>query len=55
MIDLSQVSLALRGCTSRSLIILDEFGKVKCSASSRLVVDEQELMRLTAQACLPVY
>lgn len=27
MIDLSQVSLALRNCTSRSLIILDEFGK----------------------------
>lgn len=27
MIDLAQVSLALRGATSRSLIILDEFGK----------------------------
>ncbi|WOO84537.1 DNA mismatch repair protein MSH5 [Vanrija pseudolonga] len=27
MIDLSQVSQALRGCTSRSLLILDEFGK----------------------------
>jgi hypothetical protein len=27
MIDLNQVSLALRNCTSRSLIILDEFGK----------------------------
>ncbi|KAI6114298.1 DNA mismatch repair protein MutS [Pisolithus sp. B1] len=27
MIDLSQVSLALRNCTSRSLILLDEFGK----------------------------
>ena len=27
MIDLSQVSLALRGATDRSLIILDEFGK----------------------------
>jgi DNA mismatch repair protein MSH5 len=29
MIDLAQVSLALRGATSRSLIILDEFGKGK--------------------------
>ncbi|TXT07304.1 hypothetical protein VHUM_03474 [Vanrija humicola] len=27
MIDLSQVSQALRGCTPRSLLILDEFGK----------------------------
>lgn len=27
MIDLAQVSMALRGATSRSLIILDEFGK----------------------------
>ena len=27
MIDLQQVSLALRNCTDRSLIILDEFGK----------------------------
>jgi DNA mismatch repair protein MSH5 len=27
MIDLAQVSLALRGATSQSLIILDEFGK----------------------------
>ena len=27
MIDLSQVSLALRGATPRSLLILDEFGK----------------------------
>lgn len=27
MIDLSQVSLALRGATDRSLIVLDEFGK----------------------------
>ena len=27
MIDLAQVSLALRGVTSRSLLILDEFGK----------------------------
>ncbi|KAE9400467.1 hypothetical protein BT96DRAFT_965335 [Gymnopus androsaceus JB14] len=27
MIDLNQVSLALRNCTSRSLILLDEFGK----------------------------
>ncbi|KAJ3910545.1 DNA mismatch repair protein MutS [Lentinula edodes] len=27
MIDLNQVSLALRNCTARSLILLDEFGK----------------------------
>lgn len=27
MIDLTQVSLALRGVTERSLIIMDEFGK----------------------------
>jgi DNA mismatch repair protein MSH5 len=27
MIDLSQVSLALRGVTERSLVVLDEFGK----------------------------
>ncbi|KIM89101.1 hypothetical protein PILCRDRAFT_211886 [Piloderma croceum F 1598] len=27
MIDLNQVSLALRNCTARSLVILDEFGK----------------------------
>ncbi|KAG9034813.1 MutS protein msh5 [Tulasnella sp. JGI-2019a] len=27
MIDLAQVSLALRNCTERSLIVLDEFGK----------------------------
>lgn len=27
MIDLNQVSLALRNCTARSLIVLDEFGK----------------------------
>ncbi len=27
MIDLSQVSQALRGATARSLLVLDEFGK----------------------------
>ncbi len=27
MIDLNQVSLALRNATARSLILLDEFGK----------------------------
>jgi len=32
MIDLAQVSLALRGATSQSLIILDEFGKGTTSA-----------------------
>lgn len=33
MIDLSQVSHALRGATERSLIILDEFGKGKLTNS----------------------
>ena len=32
MIDLAQVSLALRGATSQSLIVLDEFGKGTTSA-----------------------
>ncbi|KAG5638725.1 hypothetical protein H0H81_010708 [Sphagnurus paluster] len=32
MIDLNQVSLALRNCTARSLILLDEFGKGTLSA-----------------------
>ncbi|KAI0087825.1 muts domain V-domain-containing protein [Irpex rosettiformis] len=32
MIDLNQVSLALRNCTSRSLVLLDEFGKGTISA-----------------------
>lgn len=27
MIDLAQVSLAIRNCTARSLIVIDEFGK----------------------------
>lgn len=27
MIDLNQVSLSLRNCTKRTLILLDEFGK----------------------------
>ena len=27
MIDLNQVSLAIRNCTARSLVLLDEFGK----------------------------
>ncbi|OJT13826.1 MutS protein -like protein [Trametes pubescens] len=34
MIDLNQVSLALRNCTARSLIILDEFGKGTLPAGS---------------------
>lgn len=34
MIDLNQVSLALRNCTERSLIILDEFGKGTLSTGS---------------------
>ncbi|QRW25461.1 DNA mismatch repair protein MutS [Rhizoctonia solani] len=36
MIDLAQVSLALRNCTARSLIILDEFGKGSLSTGSVL-------------------
>lgn len=27
MIDLNQVSLSIRNCTNRSLVLLDEFGK----------------------------
>ncbi|KAF8798995.1 hypothetical protein BYT27DRAFT_7177307 [Phlegmacium glaucopus] len=34
MIDLSQVSLALRNCTPRSLVLLDEFGKGTLSTGS---------------------
>ncbi|KAI0775544.1 DNA mismatch repair protein MutS [Trametes elegans] len=34
MIDLNQVSLALRNCTARSLILLDEFGKGTLPAGS---------------------
>ena len=34
MIDLNQVSFALRNCTERSLIILDEFGKGTMSTGS---------------------
>ncbi|KAL1950078.1 hypothetical protein VTO73DRAFT_5200 [Trametes versicolor] len=36
MIDLNQVSLSLRNCTARSLIILDEFGKGTLPAGSCL-------------------
>lgn len=38
MIDLNQVSLALRNCTDRSLILLDEFGKGTLSTGSSLFV-----------------
>jgi len=34
MIDLNQVSFALRNATERSLILLDEFGKGTMSAGS---------------------
>ncbi|KIM43410.1 hypothetical protein M413DRAFT_436269 [Hebeloma cylindrosporum] len=34
MIDLAQVSLALRNCTARSLVLLDEFGKGTLSTGS---------------------
>jgi DNA mismatch repair protein MSH5 len=33
MIDLSQVAMALRGATERSLLILDEFGKGMAESS----------------------
>ena len=36
MIDLNQVSLALRNATARSLILLDEFGKGTAAAGSCL-------------------
>lgn len=38
MIDLAQVSLALRNCTSRSLVILDEFGKGTLSTGSSFLL-----------------
>jgi len=38
MIDLNQVSFALRNCTERSLIILDEFGKGTLSTGSSSLV-----------------
>lgn len=37
MIDLAQVSLALRNCTARSLVLLDEFGKGTLSTGSSLI------------------
>ncbi|KAG1881991.1 DNA mismatch repair protein MutS [Suillus tomentosus] len=37
MIDLNQVSLALRNCTANSLILLDEFGKGTIPAGSIIV------------------
>ncbi|KAF9554712.1 hypothetical protein CPC08DRAFT_744416 [Agrocybe pediades] len=39
MIDLAQVSLALRNCTARSLVILDEFGKGTLSTGSSSFLD----------------
>jgi DNA mismatch repair protein MSH5 len=43
MIDVQQMALALRACTSRSLVIVDEFGKGTESNGSikqtRLIVD----------------
>ena len=41
MIDLAQVSHALRGATSRSLIILDEFGKGLLSVFSSFIKAEK--------------
>jgi DNA mismatch repair protein MSH5 len=38
MIDLAQVSLALRNCSARSLILLDEFGKGTLSTGSLLLL-----------------
>jgi DNA mismatch repair protein MSH5 len=34
MIDLNQVSLAMRNATAHSLVLLDEFGKGTASAGS---------------------
>ena len=39
MIDLNQVSLALRNSTSRSLILLDEFGKGTLSTGSYFALE----------------
>lgn len=42
MIDLAQVSLALRNCTDRSLIVLDEFGKGTLSSGTALPSDSHK-------------
>jgi hypothetical protein len=44
MIDLNQVSLALRNCTDRSLILLDEFGKGTLPTGSSLFSFFQALL-----------
>lgn len=51
MIDLAQVSLALRGVTERSLVILDEFGKGQLTSSVLLKADVQGLLQRTELAC----
>lgn len=58
MIDLSQVSLALRGATPRSLIILDEFGKGECGHKmnrfSQVLTQCQAPRQPTEQGCSQV-
>ncbi len=44
MIDLNQVSLALRNATPRSLILLDEFGKGTAAAGSCLLQPRLDLV-----------
>lgn len=46
MIDLNQVSLALRNATSRSLVLLDEFGKgtAPSGPSPALLLDPAALL-----------
>jgi hypothetical protein len=54
MIDLAQVSLALRNSTSRSLILLDEFGKGTLSTGSLIPLPRSLLCLLCsfrAQPC----
>ena len=52
MIDLNQVSLALRNSTARSLILLDEFGKGTAAAGSYLSKSKQKKLTFKTDAML---
>ncbi|KAH7334893.1 muts domain V-domain-containing protein [Rhizoctonia solani] len=64
MIDLAQVSLALRNCTARSLIVLDEFGKGSLSTDgaglfagviNQLLKRGNDCPKVTPGLCLDSY
>lgn len=52
MIDLNQVSLALRNCTSRSLILLDEFGKGTLSTGKVITYPTSNIISSLSQMAL---